>query len=364
MIRTITLENFRNFERFETDFSPVTLITGPNGAGKTSLLESIALLGGHRFVSKLQEMIQWGATYSRIEAGVDNDTYSKLSMLIQAKTLRVFGDDAGLRLRDVYRRVPSVYFSPRAVSLLEDAPSMRRRFLDQLLITLLPEYEESLSVYAQTLRQRNAALAHRDSVQQSVWEEVLAVQGAFLILARNWCTRELSGALGFDGLVHYHMSPKSGDDLLPTVGSLTENVASMRRELQYFLQEKWRTLREKELQVGFTLMGPQRDDWAIMQQRKQSRELINVGIFGSRGEQRIAVIALQHAALDLLARMLPTKPLWILDDVFSELDKQNHRQIISIFDTYQTFVSAATMEYSGVSELLARSEVKHIALNE
>lgn len=362
MIRTISLENFRNFESFSANVGPITLITGQNGAGKTSILESISLFGGHRFTTVLREMIRWDTSYARIEVGLQDDTYSTLRMVVQPKTVRVFGDDSSITLSEANARVPSVYFSPRIVSLLEDAPSLRRRFIDQLLTTLFPDYREALRMYSQTLRQRNAALAQGNSAQHTVWEDALAEHGAFLTLARNWCIRELSRFFEPDGAMKYQMSPKSGSDLLPKEGTFSENLSSTKEPLQYFLQEKWRNLREKEVLVGFTLMGPQRDDWAVMRYRKNHSDAVSIGNFGSRGEQRMAVITLQHAALSLMEKTLPVKPLWILDDVFSELDTHHHTQITSIVDTYQTFVSAANSNYYGVEELLARSGVIHIDL--
>jgi len=362
MITAIALENFRNFESFFTELAPVTLITGPNGAGKTSILEAIALFGGHRFTAVLQEMILWDTSYARVELGLQDDTYSMVRMVIQPKTVRVFGDDASITLSDVYARVPSVYFSPRIVSLLEDAPSLRRRFLDQLLMVISPYYREALKMYTQTLRQRNAALSRGNVAQHIIWEAALAEHGAFLTLARNWCVRELSSLFVPEGFLRYQMSPKSGGDLLPTEGTLSENISSTKDTLQSFLQDKWESLREKEIQVGFTLMGPQRDDWGVMRYKKDQSDVVSVGSFGSRGEQRMAVITLQRAALSLMAKILPVKPLWILDDVFSELDALNHSEISAIVDTYQTFVSAANDEYAGVRALLQRPDVHHINL--
>jgi len=362
MIESISLEKFRNFNSFASELAPITLITGPNGSGKTSILEAIALFGGHRFTKTLKELIQWGETYARIEVGLQENTYNRLSLVIQQKTIRVFGDNNGLIMNEVYERVPSVYFSPRAVSLLEDSPSSRRRFIDQLLITLSPDYKESLRQYAHTLKQRNAALAQGYISQHSVWEDALSEHGAYLTLVRNWCLRELSRFFEPGGLVSYHMSPKSGSELLPDEGKLAENLLQAQVPLQQFLREKWHGLREREIRVGFTLMGPQRDDWAVMQQRNNAVEPINVGIFGSRGEQRMAVITLQHAALSLLEHVLPVKPIWILDDVFSELDTQHHSRITAIVDMYQTCISAANPDYAGVGELRARADVKHIAL--
>lgn len=360
MITKISLESFRNFTKFSTELGPITVMLGHNGVGKSTILEAIALFGGYRFTKSLYEIIQWGMPFARTDLAVRDREYSSMRIVVRARNLSIVGDDQLISVNESAVCLPIVYFSPRTVTLLEDAPSSRRRFFDQVLSTISPEYRHALRVYQHTLRQRNASLKQSGASQHMVWEAALAENGSHVQIMRNWLARTLSQYLEFNGELMYHMSPQSGQPLLPQSGDWMDNIKTHGYQLQEFLNTKWSVLRERERQVGFTLMGAQRDDWLVTTGEKERP--INLGTFGSRGQQRMAIVALQFAVLRLLEDLLEYRPIWLLDDVFSELDTFHQEKVIKRLSQYQTVITSAHEDYPGIHAVRELSDVQTIRL--
>ncbi len=362
MITKISLESFRNFTNFSAELGHTTVALGQNAVGKSTILEAIALFGGYRFTRSLSELIQWGKPFARTDLVIRDRAYSSMRVVVRLRNLSIVGDDQLISVNEGAACLPIVYFSPRTVTLLEDSPSLRRRFFDHVLSTISPEYRHALRVYQHTLRQRNASLKQSRASQHMVWEAALAEHGSYVQIMRNWLARTLSQQLEFNGELVYHMSPQSGQPLLPQSGDWVDNIKTHRQKLQEFLITKWSVLREREMHVGFTLMGAQRDDWWVTTVEEERQ--INLGTFGSRGQQRMAIVALQFAVLRLLEDLLEYRPIWLLDDVFSELDTFHQEKVIERLSQYQTVITSAHEEYPGIHAVRELSDVHTIRLGD
>lgn len=362
MLTALSLANFRNFETFSLTAIPqITVLIGPNGIGKTNVLEAVALLGGIplRRKSRPADMVRWGETLAAVEGRVEDDT---VRMVIQSGRIQYVLNTNVATMAQVAGLLPSIVFAPETVQLFVGDPGNRRAVLDRILMAMLPDYYEAYTNYMRVLKQRNAALRRGYVSQLGIWEEELARHAAVIMLCRQWLLTQLQTHIELSVRITYLASPRKVLPLLPETDDVRQLLRESAENVREFLHDKWATLREKEIAVGFSLMGPQRDDWLMEVVFNGSGEHINVGTYASRGQQRLAVIHLQHAALKLLSRETGQTPLWLLDDVFSELDEDHQRNIVSLGDTYQMFITTTNKDYAGIKHLMNQPHVLTVPL--
>lgn len=328
----LRLTNFRNFENFEWQFTqPVTLVLGPNGSGKSNLLEAIYFLatGSSSRTHKDQQVIRWDQKVSRVEGVVGG---SEIAVVIQKSGKRLFVNGKEKLLRDFLPRLYAVLFQPSDLNLLSGAPRQRRRFLDQLLGAYDYEYLHALIRYRKALRQRNWLLSDESysGDELAIWTDQLIEYGEVLQEKRASIVDRLNKLLDLVDLsVKYLKSPRNGE-----------------------LGEKLSQLSKKEEAVGFTLVGPQRDDLTVGARYLTSDvRHSDLGIYGSRGQQRMAITHLKLAQLQIIEAEVDQKPILLLDDIFSELDREHQNKVVDILRNQQTIVTSAHLEDPVVQSL-------------
>jgi DNA replication and repair protein RecF len=333
-IDQVQLTNFRGFENTRiNDLNPgINLIIGPNGMGKSNFLESISLIStGFSFRTKRnKDLIRWGENLARIE-GVSGE--NTLSIVIQPSNKKYLVNGKFQDLRKFVNHLKIVFFQPSDLNLLTGSPNLRRLFINRLIAQLDFEYLFSLSSYQKLLHQRNQ-LMKSDSVSDSyldVLEGELSKHAEIIFLSRGKIVRELNEILSpFNTEILYLPSPRG-------LRELVDNSAGIVAEI---VREKMRELREKERKLGFSLIGPQRDEFAVfIADNLFPQKMKNAGIYGSRGQQRMAVIMLKLGEVALIEREVGERPLLVLDDVFSELDELNQSILLKEIPRQQTFVS-------------------------
>lgn len=318
------------------------LVTGPNGAGKTNLLEAlhVATQGFSPRTRADGQLIRFGETAARIDlrgrrAGVPLE----LELVLRAgagKQGRVNG--AALRSTEQLRaEVATLVFTPDRLAVAKGGPAVRRAYFDRVLGRLLPARAELPAEYAAALGQRNAALrrvasgvSSRDALDP--WTERVAMVGAELAAARREALASLepafaeaAAALGLSaGRLEYR-----GDDV--TAEALAERA-------------------ERDLERGSTGLGPHLDDVGILSGERDLR------LYGSQGEQRLAVLSLLLGEGALIAAWRGTPPLLLLDDVLSELDPDRRRALAGLVaGRGQALVSATDAGFLPVTpDLLLR----------
>lgn len=365
MLTALSLADFRNFENFSLPTIPqVTVLIGPNGTGKTNVLEAVALLGGIplRRKSRPADMIRWGEPLAVVEGSIHTDNEESVRMVIQSGRIQYVLNSNVVTTAQVAGLLPSIIFAPETVQLFVGDPGNRRAVLDRILIAMFPDYYDAHTHYMRVLKQRNAALRQGYVSQLGVWEEELARHAAVIMLYRHWLLGQLQTNMELPVHITYLASPRKVLPLLSETDDVRQLVRESAEKIREFLQDKWATLRKKEIAVGFSLMGPQRDDWYLEAVFNGSGKYINVGTYASRGQQRLVVIHVQHAALKLLSRETGQTPLWLLDDVFSELDEDHQHKIVSLGDTYQMFITTTNKNYAGIQHLMSESDVLIIPL--
>ncbi len=336
-IRSITLLNFRSFSKKSFNFDlHTTIIVGSNTAGKTNILEAISLLStGKSFRANVEvEMIRSDEDIARVKAQVVSSgeeegleivvTRGELNgEKIPRKKLLINGTPK--RFYDFVGTLKTVFFGPWDVDLVTGSPSARRRFLDSVCSQVDREYRRSLLSYEKGVRQRNKLLQRiRDGEakrsQLMFWDQLLIKNGEYLTSVR--------------------------EEFIDFV-NMTEPLDSEELSLEYdrsvISPARIKEYEAEEVAAGATLVGPHRDDFGFRAQNIEHRtqEKRDLAIYGSRGEQRMVVLWLKLAELAFIDGKSGSRPVLLLDDIFSELDHKHREEVMKTIGRQQTIITTA-----------------------
>jgi DNA replication and repair protein RecF len=325
MIATrLTLRDFRSYAAAEVQLGPgLTVVSGRNGAGKTNLLEAIyfACTGRSCRTANERECVRFGAQLTRLELHCeDRGEQHALSVGFQPgepKRMRVDGAPVE-RLTDVTSRPLVSVFLPDRLELVTGAPALRRAHLDQVVTALRPARAATRRAYSAALGQRNALVAairagRAGRGSMPAWDAELARHGIALMADRAAVVEELRPLFA----EHAAGLGLSGD---PDVVYRPRSRAATAEELAAELAERL----ESDIERGFTGHGPHRDELVL---RRDGREL---RAYGSRGQQRLGLLALLLAERETLATSRGRPPLMLLDDVMSELDSGRRARLVGV----------------------------------
>ena len=365
-VRSLSLENFRNYTRLEQEWPerPV-LLCGANAQGKTSLLEAIYYLATARspLTSTDRQLINWaaereGLAYAHLRAEVvHKDRVREIAIALSlARTAngrlrlqkRVRIDRQARRRRDLVGCLNVVLFLPQDVDLVSGPPAGRRRYLDETLCQVDPDYCAALETYQVTLRQRNALLRHLaeeggDPAQLDPLDEQLAASGVVVSQGRRRLIADLSrhasrlhaeltGGREWLRLAYRpNFDPARPPSLDYQMGLALEEPAGppagvSADDLVTAFRARLRQRRREEMERGMTLTGPHRDEMRFLVGE------MDLGVFGSRGQQRTAVLALKMAQLAWLQEETGEAPVLLLDEVMAELDRQRRSLLLAQVD--------------------------------
>ncbi|HEV3318397.1 MAG TPA: DNA replication and repair protein RecF [Solirubrobacteraceae bacterium] len=320
---SVQLRDFRTYARAEASLGEgLTVVHGPNGAGKSNLLEALyfGCTGRSPRTRNERELVRFGQGATRVSVCLsDGARERELSVGFEpGEPKRMSSDGAPVeRLLDVEDRPLLSVFMPDRLELLKGSPSLRRAHLDQVVAGFWPLRAADRRAYARVLAQRNALLgrirsgaAARESI--STWDLQLARHGlalrdvrarAVALLAEPFAQR--AAQLGLSGEARLEYRPRTH--------------AVDEEALMVELCERL----DGDLQRGFSGHGPHRDELALLRDGRELR------VYGSQGEQRIALLALLLAERAALARERARMPLMLLDDVMSELDAER-RELLAL----------------------------------
>jgi DNA replication and repair protein RecF len=382
-LKRLELEQFRVYRDAAFDVPPRGLrIVGPNGSGKSTFLEAVELLSTTRprRGSTDADLIAHGSgadlgvqPYARVVGVIERgDADVRLEIFAQRterrgstkKLIRVA--DRPRRAGDVVGLVPTVTFAPDDLDLVTGSPSVRRRFLDILLSQIDRRYLRYLSRYAKILAQRNGLLRQvaqegGTGIEQfAYWDEQIVALGAYIVAARASVVHRMAGIAcqRFHGLsersgdldVSYSSTIRGTDAWWDEIGASELGSVDAAQRIAVVYEQQLRDGRSADLARGSTLMGPHRDDLTLtIADHDLSR-------FGSRGQQRLAVLALKLAELDTAASQLELHPVLLLDDVLSELDAGHQQALLEAAwqgsgQLLITSTEPALLDQHGLSEL-------------
>ncbi|KAA3664207.1 MAG: DNA replication/repair protein RecF [Chloroflexi bacterium] len=368
-ITHLSLTNFRNYGRLELKVPRgATLLYGNNAQGKTNLLEAIYYLATTRSPNADYDyqLINWEASQTdetivvgRIIAQISTASGEQLLEMRLIREQKAGINSNGfsfrrqalinkrnVRLMDLLGNLRVVMFLPQDIQLVTGSPSVRRRYLDITLCQIDPIYCRALSHYNKVLEQRNALLRQlsegsgsRDTLP--IFTDRLVELGSQVFARRGLFLKNLGREAQ---RVHYEsltmgqeliritylprLSPQSSarngkmDTLLELGEWLQEDTIEI-GAVQNRFREMIQNVEAMDIARGTTSIGPHRDDWRFW---VNNRELNS---YGSRGQQRSAILALKMAEINWMTQMTNESPILLLDEVVAELDEQRRASLLS-----------------------------------
>jgi DNA replication and repair protein RecF len=354
----LSLTNFRNYRRLELSIPPgPVLLHGANAQGKTSVLEAVYYLATSRspWTVTDKQLLNWNAQneilpFVKISAEVGNTrrpaTRIDITLIKDPSDNTRFKKE--IRVNGVPRRaiellgeITVVMFLPQDLSIIEGAPADRRRYLNVTLSQTDSDYVRALHTYEKTLAQRNALLRRIDKRQAgpselAVWDDQLIACGSVIIAGRQRLLRELesqaqqvhSDLTGRAETLELQYQP-SFTPTASTTGQMSFDVPGLDlhrqldpKEIEPQFRAALAEHQREEIQRGITLVGPQRDELRF------TVNGYDLGLYGSRGQARTAVMAIKLAELDWMHAAIGEWPVLLLDEFIAELDNERRAYLL------------------------------------
>jgi DNA replication and repair protein RecF len=350
----LRLVNFRNYRGLRLEPQPgVLLFSGPNGQGKTNLLEAVYVLATTRSprTSVERELLSWRPPedadlaavtppFARLDARVRRSTgeiHLELTFegerapdtgqTARAVTRAIKVNGLATRATGLVGQLPVVYFSPGDVELAGGSPSGRRQYLNLALSQASPNHLRALQRYNRVLLQRNQVLRlvrerRQPAAALEPWTEQMLTFGVQILHARLKMLREMDGCLAsiFRDLTGHLETLKVM--YRSTVCSTDPDSTPSLAEIELAFRERQAQLAGREIEQAVSLVGPHRDDFDFL------LDDVDLNTYGSRGQQRLAVLALKLAEADWMRASTGEIPVVLLDDVLSELDPQKRQYVL------------------------------------
>ncbi len=366
-VSQLSLSNFRNYEEMQADFEPgMVLLHGSNGQGKSNLIEALYLLAIAKSLraSTDKELVRHqslvGDSHVQVSATVQRhnvDTRVQVDFMVAInesqhgdgvsefiptesitaqKLVRING--APRRPSELVGEINAVMFSAQDLELIFGSPSTRRRYLDILISQIDRQYLRTVQRYQKVVSQRNHLLklvrdGRSGAGELEFWDDELVEVGKYVMCRRAGIVATLSQQIAvlWDGL--------SGDSEsleLSYRPGLAVTTGHGEEELGDALRDSLASGRTRELAQGHTVSGPHRDDAMVLLGG------VEAGSYASRGQSRIAVLALKLAEAAILKEERGEEPILLLDDVLSELDAGRRAEVLDLSGLYQQcFIATA-----------------------
>lgn len=337
-IKNIKIQNWRNQNKENFDFSDITVFIGENAVGKTNILESIYFLAcGKSFRTKDEFLIQWKKDFARLEGEIEKEgdkekivtVLEKRNRIIKTVMIKGQKKPSSHLLGHLY----AVLFTPEEIDLISTLPEARRRYLNLTISQSDNSYAFSLRNYKKTLEHRNALLkrifeggARKEELE--VWDGKLAEYGAEIIKKRDEFIEKINKTISEN---YYRLSGRKQDLQIFYKPSVRGEWAGLVLKLA--------ENRERDVLSRVTNIGPHRDDFEFQ------IDYQDVNNFASRGEFRSIVLALKLSEVEYFTQVTGEKPVLLLDDVFSELDLNRRDYLSQIFKEQQTVVTTTDLDH-------------------
>lgn len=331
-IKEIKFNHFRNLNLTFKPDSGFNIIHGENAKGKSNFLDGINLIStGKSFKGyKNQENLDFDKNedFAKVEILVEAEETSRLATVFtkidenKYKHSFLINEKPTLRSKFTYK-LKTILFTPVSLEMILGSPDIRRDQIDDLLSTFDKDYEKLIKEYSYVMRSRNKLLvkinkggASRE--QLSYWTDRLVKTGTQVRLIRINFLKEIRPNL--TNTASKILPKLKGEEFkLKYLSDLSVNEKDAEEDYYDKLREKF----PKEVLLGRTLYGPHRDDLEFSISDR------NLHTYGSRGEQRLATMVFKISAFDYLSELYKTKIVFLLDDIFSELDAENKKYLLN-----------------------------------
>ena len=331
-IKNLQLKNYRNYQNEVFEFtSGINILVGDNAQGKTNCAEAVFYLctGYSPRAVRDKQVIKYGEKSASIVGNCESrfgNVEVSIDFLSTTKNIKVNGVPIK-KIGELMGNINSVFFNPGELKLIQQSPEDRRRFLDISLSQMDRGYFYSLQKYRKILEQRNDLLKNpdREVVYETLplWDSELSTYAVEIINKRKEFIEKL---IPFAKEFHSYIT--NGEDLELSLETSYFDGSSKEDLIKAFSEKM-----EKDLILGYTTVGPHRDDIKI----KVNGE--DVRVYGSQGQQRTTAISLKLAELEVFNQTFNEYPILILDDALSELDSKRRLKLIEKLKNFQTIIT-------------------------
>lgn len=331
IIKSLILKNYRNYSKLNIELdNKLNIFIGKNAQGKTNILESIYVLGLTKsfLTNNDKNLIKNGQNVCNIKANtLINSNEKKLNIVISEnnKIIKI-NNKKIVKYSDYVSKFNIVIFSPYDLKLIKDSPIVRRKYLNIEISQLSNNYLIKLSEFNYILRVRNELLKmmkqkkYNNKTYFNIITDKFIELSVFLFSERkkfidninNYLSKIYGNISGFSYLNIKYVSNVEYDD----------DYDEMKQKLKLKLEKNY----EKEIFNGMSLYGIHRDDFKFLLND------IDLSIYGSQGQQRLAVLALKLSELEIFKLIKNEYPVLLLDDLFSELDSTKKNNILKYLD--------------------------------
>lgn len=350
-ISTLKLLNFRNYDSLEINFSNRTnIIYGQNGMGKTNLIEAIYILGLTKTFRLGNEdiVIKKGKNIAKIEGLIKESIVNNYKIIISDTGKRIkINNNSITKVSDYITQIIIVLFNPDDLKIIKDTPMTRRKLLNIEISMINNSYVIYLTNYNKLLKQRNSylkALSKQNINESNPYLDILTEElidlGLKILEIRQEFIENINNYISD---IYYKITQK---------GNLSINYKSeFKGKNKNQILNLFTKNISREIIMGKTLFGVHHDDIEFIIDTEIVKE------YSSVGEQKNSVIAFKLAEIKTIESKLHKKPILILDDLFSELDKEKINNILNLIDKdMQTFIT--TTEIDNVDKsLLKQSKI-------
>lgn len=356
-IAEIELINFRNYNKFKiNDLDNKNIIIGNNGIGKTSILEAIYVCSLARSFKNTfdNNLINSNKNYLKIKISLEgeNKKKKKLEYLLSENGKKTkINNNLKKRISDFIFQYKIVLFSPDELKIIKEAPSVRRNYINISLSQINKTYIKTLNKYNVLIKNKNEYLKRMylnrnlDPMYLNVLDEKIIDLGLEIYECRKNYIEKVNKYIQ-----KIFRNFKNNDTLQIKYVSQFEN------KTKKDLVKLFKKYREKEIVLGVSKIGIQKDDLEFLHNDKNAKD------FSSQGTQKLIILAFKLAELEILKKEYYEEPILLLDDLFSELDIENQNKIIKFLkNDIQIFIT--TTDINNVNKKIIKN-AKIINLNE
>ena len=350
LCKKVELQNFRNAECETVTFdSGINVLHGENAQGKTNLLEAIyyVSLGKSFRGSKDAEIIRFGEEYAAISLdfiaqGREQNVTMRFSDNARQKKTVTHNGVKITKLSELVGEFRAVLFSPDHLQMIKDGPSLRRNYLDVAISQLRPMYLHSLQKYNKILLNRNKLIKNAEEDRATFdstidfWSAQLAHEAAIIAKARAEYVQK-SG----DIIAEFYRRMCQSGEIDETPELIYAGSAKQESELYFDTEVTERNFlrlltnfHEREIAAGSTLYGIHKDDIIINLNGK------NTWLYSSQGQQRSLALAMKLAEGEICRMDCGEYPVFLFDDVFSELDSIRRKNLLREIADRQVIITS------------------------
>ncbi|MFH2035776.1 MAG: DNA replication/repair protein RecF [Candidatus Zixiibacteriota bacterium] len=338
-LNNLQIENFRNFEKINLDFSDtINIFYGKNGSGKTNILEAIFIILLTRSFRGAADsiIVNDHSDYYRLEGNITayERPHQLASVYQKNSRKKIEINRVASRPSDLFDLCAAVSASPIDIEILSGSPSKRRDFINIYLAQASGRYLSDLSDYQKVLAHKNAYLKQNRNGRDNPYDDLLVKYGVSIMLAR----RKFLDSISISTIEYYRKISADHNLRIEYKPSVAIDHDDWNEDvIEKAFWDKLNHNREREMILQTAMVGPHRDEVEVYIRDYPARS------HGSQGELRSAAISLKLGVYDYLSKIKNCRPVLLLDEIFAELDPGRQEMLVEIFSGFgQIFITTAS----------------------